>query len=170
MVQLHTVGGNAKTSYGIYVNSSLVDDTGWENGDCLRITVVDRELILVTHEQMPVDQWIELYDAATANETIDEMDPADLVKLRDFSDGSDGRRPSSVTSLSQLSDSGHRVLVTNAVNRLQLSSNTSIHRRTNLGVLVLSPASIETEDVNKRVRGVLDKRESQLRNSSNTTE
>lgn len=170
MVKIHKVGGNAKTSYGVYVNSSLVDNTGWENGDSLRITVVDGELILVTHEQMPVDQWIELYDAVTTNETIDEMDPADLIKLRDFSDGSDGRRPSSVTSLSQLSDSGHRVLITNAVNRLQLSSDTSIRRRTNLGVLVLIPASIETEDVNERVRDILDKRESQLGNSSNPTE
>ena len=170
MVKIHKVGGNAKTSYGVYVNSSLVDDTGWENGDTLRITVVDGELILVTHEQMPVDQWIELYDAATTNETIDEMNPADLIKLRDFSDGSDGRRPSSVTSMSQLSDSGHRVLITNAVNRLQLSSNTSIRRRANLGVLVLIPASIETEDVNERVRDILDKRESQLGNSSNPTE
>ena len=170
MVKIHKVGGNAKTSYGVYVNSSLVDNTGWENGDSLRITVVDGELILVTHEQMPVDQWIELYDAATTNETIDEMDPADLIKLRDFSDGSDGRRPSSVTSMSQLSDSGHRVLITNAVNRLQLSSNTSIRRRANLGVLVLIPPSIETEDVNERVRDILDKRESQLGNSSNPTE
>ena len=170
MVKIHKVGGNAKTSYGVYVNSSLVDDTGWENGDSLRITVVDGELILVTHEQMPVNQWIELYDAATTNEKIDEMDPADLIKLRDFSDGSDGRRPSSVTSMSQLSDSGHRVLITNAVNRLQLSSNTSIRRRANLGVLVLIPPSIETEDGDERVRDVLDKRKSQLGNSRDITE
>jgi len=170
MVQLHIVGGNAKTSYGIYINSSLLDDTGWETSDSLRITVVDGELILVTHEQMPVNQWIELYDAATTNETINEMDPADLIKLRDFSDGSDGRRPSSVTSLSRLSDSGHRVLVTNAVHRLRLTANTAIRRQANLGVLVLIPASIETEDVNERVRDILDKRESQLGNSSNPTE
>lgn len=170
MVQLHIVGGNAKTSYGIYMNSSLVDDTGWETGDSLRITVVDGELVLVTHEQMPVNQWIELYDAATTNEKINEMDPADLIKLRDFSEGSDGRRPSSVTSLSRLSDSGHRVLVTNAVHRLKLTSNSTIRRQANLGVLVLVPASIETEDVNERVRDILDKRESQLGNSSNPTE
>ena len=170
MVQLHEVGGNAKTSYGVYVSEGLIDLAGWENGDSLRITVVDRDLILVTRESMPTDQWIELYDAATTNETIDEMNPADLIKLRDFSDGSDGRRPSSVTSMSQLSDSGHRVLITNAVNRLQLSSNTSIRRRANLGVLVLIPPSIETEDVNERVRDILDKRESQLGNSSNPTE
>ena len=133
MVQLHKVGGNAETSYGVYVNAGLIDTAGWENGDSLRITVVDHDLILVTPEQMPTEQWIELYDAATAGKTVDEMSPVEVVRLLDVTDGKDGRRPSSATSLAPLGDSGHRILVTNAAKRLQLLSGTGIRRRANLG-------------------------------------
>jgi hypothetical protein len=58
MVKLHTVGGEADTSYGVYVNKGLIERVGWENGDSLRVTAVDQDIILVTPEQMPTEQWI----------------------------------------------------------------------------------------------------------------
>jgi hypothetical protein len=162
MVKLHKVGGNAKTSYGVYVNEGIINRAGWENGDSLRITVVDDDLILVTDEQMPTEQWVELYDAATARKTVDEMTPVELVRLLDVGDGDDGRRPSSVTSLAPLGDSGHRILITNAARRLQLVPGTGVARRANLGVVVLVPSTTETDEVNQRAGDVLDAREAQL--------
>jgi hypothetical protein len=162
MVQLHRVGGNAENSYGIYVNESLIQLTGWENGDSLRITAVDDDLIIVTSERMPTEQWVELYDAATARKTVDELSPVELVRLLDTTDGKDGRRPSNVTSLAPLGDSGHRILVTNAAKRLQLLPGTGIRRRANLGVVVLIPTSSATDEVNERAQAVLDDREEQV--------
>jgi len=156
MVQLHKVSGNAETSYGVYLNAGLIDTAGWENKDSLHIAVVDDDLILVTPERMPTEQWIDLYDAATAGKTIDEMSPVKLVRLREVTNGEDGRRPSSTTSLAPLGDSGHRILVTNAAKRLQLTSGTDIRRRANLGVIVLIPAPTATDEVNERARAVLD--------------
>jgi antitoxin component of MazEF toxin-antitoxin module len=162
MVKLHTVGGNASTSYGVYLSKRLIESAGWENGDSVRITTVDNDLILVTPEQMPTEQWMELYDAATARASVSEMAPADIINLLDISEGKDGRRPSSVTSIAPLGDSGHRILVTNAVNRLQLSTGTAIRRKANLDVIVLIPANRDSDDVKQRVRTILDTRESQL--------
>lgn len=162
MVTLHEVGGNAKTSYGVYVNKSLIGLTGWENGDSLRITVVDRDLILVTHESMPTEQWIELYDAATAGKSVDELTPVELVRLLDVGDGEDGRRPSTVSSLAPLGDSGHRILLTNAANRLQLRQGTGIRRRVDVGVVVLIPALTATDEVDERADAVLKARGAQL--------
>ena len=162
MVKLHKVGGNAETSYGIYVNRSLIDLTSWENGDSLRITVVDNDLILVTAERMPTKQWIELYNAATGGKHVEELAPDDLIKLLDTADGEDGRRPSNVTSLSSLGDSGHRILITNAAKRLQLRPGTNVRRRANLDVIVLIPEPTATETVEKRAQDVLDARETQL--------
>jgi hypothetical protein len=162
MVQLHKVGGNAETSYGIYINETQIELAGWEDGDSLRITTIDDDLILVTREDMPTEQWIDLYDTATARKTVDEMSPVELVRLLDVTDGKDGRRPSTVTSLAPLGDSGHRILVTNAANRLQLLPGTGVRRRANLGVIVLIPIPTATEEVNKRAQAVLDTREAQL--------
>lgn len=162
MVTLHEVGGNAKTSYGVYVNESLIDLTGWENGDSLRITVVDRDLILVTRESMPTEQWIELYDAATAGKVVDELTPVELVKLLEVGDGEDGRRPSAVSSLAPLGDSGHRILLTAAAKRLRLRPGTGIRRRANDGVVVLIPTPMATDEVIERVTAVLDVRGAQL--------
>jgi len=162
MVQLHEVGGNAKTSYGVYVSEGLIDLAGWENGDSLRITVVDRDLILVTRESMPTDQWIELYDAATAGRPVNELTPVELVRLLDVGEGEDGRRPSTVSSLAPLGDSGHRILLTNAAKRLQLRPGTGIRRRANDGVVVLIPAPTATEEVEERTKDVLDARGAQL--------
>lgn len=161
MVHLHTVGGNARTSYGVYLNKGQIERAGWSNGDSLRITVVDDDFVLVTPEHMPTQQWVELYDSATAKKTVDEMTPVELIMLVDASEGDDGRRASSVTSLAPLGESGHRILVTNAVNRLQLSAGTDILRRVNLDVVILVPADRETESVKERIRTVLDVRESQ---------
>ena len=111
---------------------------------------------------MPTEQWVELYDAATARKTVDEMSPVELVRLLDVGDGDDGRRPSSVTSLAPLGDSGHRILITNAARRLQLVPGTGVARRANLGVVVLVPSTTETDEVNQRARDVLDAREAQL--------
>jgi hypothetical protein len=162
MVQLHEVGGNAKTSYGVYVGEGLIGLAGWENGDSLRITVVDRDLILVTRESMPTEQWIELYDAATAGKPVDELTPVELVRLLDVGEGEDGRRPSTVSSLAPLGDSGHRILLTNAAKRLQLRPGTSIRRRANDGVVVLIPAPTATDEVEERAKDVLDARGAQL--------
>jgi hypothetical protein len=162
MVQLHEVGGNAKTSFGVYVNEALIDLAGWRNGDSLRITVVDYDLILVTSENMPTEQWIELYDEATAGKTVDELTPVELVGLLNVAEGEDGRRPSSVTSLAPLGDSGHRILLTNAARRLQLRPGTGIRRRANEGVVVLIPSSTATNGVNDRAQDVLDTRGAQL--------
>ena len=162
MVQLHEVGGNAKTSYGVYVSEGLIDLAGWENGDSLRITVVNRDLILVTRESMPTEQWIELYDAATAGKTVDELTPAELVRLLDVGDGEDGRRPSTVSSLAPLGDSGHRILLTSAANRLQLHPGTRIRRRVDEGVAVLIPAPTATDEVHERADNVLKARGAQL--------
>ncbi|WP_255150363.1 hypothetical protein [Halorarius halobius] len=162
MVQLHEVGGNAKTSYGVYVSEGLIDLAGWENGDSLRITVVDRDLILVTRESMPTEQWIELYDAATAGRPVNELTPVELVRLLDVGEGEDGRRPSTVSSLAPLGDSGHRILLTNAAKRLQLRPGTGIQRRANDGVVVLIPAPTATEEVEERAKDVLDARGAQL--------
>ena len=162
MVTLHEVGGNAKTSYGVYVNESLINLAGWEDGDSLRITVVDSELIIVTPEDMPTEQWVELYDAATAGKTVDELTPVELVRLLNVADGEDGRRPSSITSLAPLGESGHRILLTNAAKRLGLRPGTGIRRRANEGVVVLIPAPTDTDEVNERAQAVLDARETQL--------
>jgi hypothetical protein len=162
MVQLHEVGGNAKTSYGVYVNKSLIDLAGWGNGDSLRITVVDNDLILVTPENMPTEQWIELYDEATAGKTVDELTAAKLVRLLNVTEGEDGRRPSSVTSLAPLGESGHRILLTNAAKRLQLGPGTGIRRRANEGVVMLIPSSTATDEVNERAENVLEARGEQL--------
>lgn len=162
MVQLHEVGGNAKTSYGVYVGEGLIGLAGWENGDSLRITVVDRDLILVTRESMPTEQWIELYDAATAGKPVDELTPVELVRLLDVGEGEDGRRPSTVSSLAPLGDSGHRILLTNAAKRLQLRPGTGIRRRANDGVVVLIPAPTATDEVEERAKDVLDARGAQL--------
>lgn len=162
MVRLHKVGGNAKTSFGIYVSESLIDLTGWENGDSLRITVVDNDLVLVTRESMPTEQWIALYDAATAGKTVDELTPVELVRLLDVGDGEDGRRPSTVTSLAPLGDSGHRILLTNAAKRLELRQGTSIRRRANKGVVVLIPTPTATDEINERADDVLKARGVQL--------
>jgi hypothetical protein len=162
MVKLHTIGGKANTSFGIYVGKGLIERTGWENGDSLRITAVDDDLILVTPEQMPTEQWTALYNVATALKTIDEMSPAELVTLLDVSEGEDGRRPSSVTSLAPLGASGHRIVVTNAVHRLNLSTGSNILRRVGMDVVVLIPEDRETESVKQRVRDVLDVREGQM--------
>jgi len=162
MVQLHEVGGNAKTSYGVYVSEGLIDLAGWENGDSLRITVVDRDLILVTRESMPTEQWIELYDAATAGRPVNELTPVELVRLLDVGEGEDGRRPSTVSSLAPLGDSGHRILLTNAAKRLQLRPGTGIRRRANEGVVVLIPAPTATEEVEERAKDVLDARGAQV--------
>jgi len=162
MVQLHEVGGNAKTSYGVYVSEGLIDLAGWENGDSLRITVVDRDLILVTRESMPTEQWIELYNAATAGRPVNELTPVELVRLLDVGEGEDGRRPSTVSSLAPLGDSGHRILLTNAAKRLQLRPGTGIRRRANEGVVVLIPAPTATEEVEERAKDVLDARGAQV--------
>jgi len=162
MVTLHEVGGNAKTSYGVYVNESLINLAGWEDGDSLRITVVDSELIIVTPEDMPTEQWVELYDAATAGKTVDELTPVELVRLLNVADGEDGRRPSSITSLAPLGESGHRILLTNAAKRLGLRPGTGIRRRANEGAVVLILAPTDTDEVNERAQAVLDARETQL--------
>jgi hypothetical protein len=162
MVKVHEVGGNAKTSYGVYVNKALIDLAGWENGDSLRITVVDRDLILVTRESIPTEQWIELYDAATAGKTVDELTPVELVRLLDVGDGEDGRRPSTMTSLAPLGESGHRILLTNAAKRLQLRPGAGIRRRADEGVVVLIPTSTATDEVDERANNVLTARGAQL--------
>jgi len=162
MVTLHEVGGNAKTSYGVYVNESLINLAGWEDGDSLRITVVDSELIIVTPEDMPTEQWVELYDAATAGKTVDELTPVELVRLLNVADGEDGRRPSNITSLAPLGESGHRILLTNAAKRLELRPGTGIRRRANEGVVALIPTPTATDEVNERAQAVLDARETQL--------
>jgi len=162
MVQLHEVGGNAKTSYGVYVSEGLIGLAGWENGDSLRITVVDRDLILVTRESVPTEQWIELYNAATAGRPVNELTPVELVRLLDVGEGEDGRRPSTVSSLAPLGDSGHRILLTNAAKRLQLRPGTGIRRRANEGVVVLIPAPTATEEVEERAKDVLDARGAQV--------
>jgi len=162
MVTLHEVGGNAKTSYGVYVNESLINLAGWEDGDSLRITVVDSEHIIVTPEHMPTEQWVELYDAATAGKTVDELTPVELVRLLNVADGEDGRRPSSITSLAPLGESGHRILLTNAAKRLGLRPGTGIRRRANEGAVVLILAPTDTDEVNERAQAVLDARETQL--------
>jgi hypothetical protein len=162
MVKVHEVGGNAKTSYGVYVNKALIDLAGWENGDSLRITVVDRDLILVTRESIPTEQWIELYDAATAGKTVDELTPVELVRLLDVGDGEDGRRPSTMTSLAPLGESGHRILLTNAAKRLQLRPGAGIRRRADEGVIVLIPTSTATDEVDERANNVLTARGAQL--------
>lgn len=152
MVQLHEVGGNAKTSYGVYVSKGLIDLAGWEDGDSLRITVVDHDLILVTRESMPTEQWVELYDAATAGKTVDELTPVELVRLLDVGDGEDGRRPSTVTSLAPLGESGHRILLTNAAKRLQLQPGAGIRRRADEGVVVLISTSTATDEVTRDIK------------------
>ncbi|WP_257300797.1 hypothetical protein [Haloarchaeobius sp. FL176] len=162
MVQLHKVSGNAKTSYGVYVNKALIDLAGWEDGDSLRITVIDHDLILVTRESMPTEQWIELYDAGTTGKTMDELTPVELVRLLDVGEGEDGRRPSTVSSLAPLGGSGHRILLTNAAKRLQLHAGTGIRRRANEGVVVLIPTPTATDEVNKRAKDVLDARGAQI--------
>jgi hypothetical protein len=162
MVKLHTVGGEADTSYGVYVNKGMIERVGWENGESLRVTAVDQDMILVTPEQMPTEQWIELYDTATALKGVDEMSPVELVTLLEVSEGKDGRRPSSVTSLAPLGASGHRIVITNAVNRLQLLPGSGINRRGTMDVVVLVPADRDTEDVKQRVRRVLDTRLKQM--------
>ena len=162
MVKVHEVGGNAKTSYGVYVNKALIDLAGWENGDSLRITVVDRDLILVTRESIPTEQWIELYDAATAGKTVDELTPVELVRLLDVGDGEDGRRPSTMTSLAPLGESGHRILLTNAAKRLQLRPGAGIRRRADEGVVVLIPTSTATDEFDARANNVLTARGAQL--------
>jgi len=162
MVQLHEVGGNAKTSYGVYVSEGLIDLAGWENGDSLRITVVDNDLILVTRENMPTEQWIELYDTATAGKTVDVLSPVELVRLLDVGEGEDGRRPSTVTSLAPLGDSGHRILLTNAAKRLQLRPGVGIRRKANEGVVVLIPAAKATDEVDERADDVLKARGAQI--------
>jgi len=162
MVQLHTVGGNARTSFGVYLNNGQIERAGWENGDSLRITVVDRDLILVTRESMPTEQWVELYDAATAGKTVDELTPVELVRLLDVGDGEDGRRPSTVTSLAPLGESGHRILLTNAAKRLQLRAGAGIRRRADEGVVVLIPTSTATDEVDERANNVLKARGAQL--------
>jgi hypothetical protein len=162
MVRLHEVGGNAKTSYGAYMSASLIDLAGWENGDSLRVAVVDNDLILVTRENMPTEQWVELYDAATAGRPVDELTPVELVRLLDVGDGEDGRRPSTVSSLAPLGDSGHRILLTAAAKRLRLHLGTGIRRRANEGVVVLIPTPTATDEVNERTTAVLDARASQL--------
>lgn len=144
------------------MSEGLIDLAGWENGDSLRITVVDRDLILVTRESMPTDQWIELYDAATAGRPVNELTPVELVRLLDVGEGEDGRRPSTVSSLAPLGDSGHRILLTNAAKRLQLRPGTGIRRRANDGVVVLIPAPTATEEVEERTKDVLDARGAQL--------
>ena len=144
------------------MSEGLIDLAGWENGDSLRITVVDRDLILVTRESMPTDQWIELYDAATAGRPVNELTPVELVRLLDVGEGEDGRRPSTVSSLAPLGDSGHRILLTNAAKRLQLRPGTGIRRRANEGVVVLIPAPTATEEVEERTKDVLDARGAQL--------
>ena len=73
-----------------------------------------------------------------------------------------GRRPSNVTSLSPLGDSGHRILITNAAKRLQLRPGTNVCRRANLDVIVLIPEPAATETTEKRAQDVLDARETQL--------
>mgnify|MGYP006270171005 CR=1 FL=1 len=161
MVQLHAVGGNANTSFGVYLNKSLIEQAGLANGDSLRITAVDDEFILVTPERMPLQQWIELYNSATSRQAVDEMTPAELVTLLEVGEGDDGRRPSSVTSLAPLGDSGHRILVTNAVARLQLPVGADIQRRAGPDIVVLVPIERQTDSVKQRVRDVLDTRASQ---------
>jgi antitoxin component of MazEF toxin-antitoxin module len=161
MVQLHAVGGNANTSFGVYLNKSLIEQTGLANGDSLRVTAVDDEFILVTPERMPIQQWIELYNSATSRQTADEMTPAELVTLLEVAEGEDGRRPSSVTSLAPLGDSGHRILITNAVARLQLPVGADIQRRVGPDIVVLVPVERQTESVKQRIRDVLDTRASQ---------
>ena len=144
------------------MSEGLIDLAGWENGDSLRITVVDRDLILVTRESMPTEQWIELYDASTAGKAVDELTPAELVRLLDVGDGEDGRRPSTVSSLAPLGDSGHRILLTSAANRLQLHPGTRIRRRVDEGVAVLIPAPTATDEVHERADNVLKARGAQL--------
>lgn len=126
MVKLHTIGGKAKTSYGVYVGKGLIERVGWDNGHSLRVTAVEQDLILVTPEQMPTEQWIELYDEATPLKRVDEMSPTELVTLLEVSEGDDGRRASNLTSLAQLGASGHRIVITNAVNRLKLDLGETI--------------------------------------------
>jgi antitoxin component of MazEF toxin-antitoxin module len=161
MVQLHAVGGNANTSFGVYLNKRMIEKAGLENGDSLRITIVDDEYILVTPERMPIQQWMELYNSATSRRTIEEMTPAEVVTLLEVTEGEDGRRPSSVTSLSPLGDSGFRVLITNAVARLQLPVGADIRRWVGPDIVVLVPVERQTDNVKQRVRDVLDTRESQ---------
>lgn len=162
MVQLHKVGGKAKTSYEVYLNQGLINRAGWQNGDSLRITVIDHDIVLVTREDMPTEQWIELYDTATAGKTVEELTPVELVRLLDVAEGEDGRRPSSVTSLAPLGESGHRILLTNAAKRLQLCPGTGIRRQANEGLVVLIPSPTATEEVNERAQDTLDTREAQL--------
>lgn len=144
------------------MSASLIDLAGWENGDSLRVAVVDNDLILVTRENMPTEQWVELYDAATAGRPVDELTPVELVRLLDVGDGEDGRRPSTVSSLAPLGDSGHRILLTAAAKRLRLHLGTGIRRRANEGVVVLIPTPTATDEVNERTTAVLDARASQL--------
>lgn len=162
MVQLHSVGGNAETSYGIYVSKALIEATGWKTSDSLRITAIDDNLILVTLEEMPIQDWIELYDTATAQKTVDEMSPADLVRLLNTTEGKDGRRPSTVTSLSPLGDSGYRILVTNAAKRLRLPLGTDVHRRASSGVMLLIATPTVSKELAERVKNVLKVRGAQV--------
>jgi hypothetical protein len=162
MVKLHTIGGKAKTSYGVYVSKGLIERVGWDNSHSLRVTAVEQDLILITPEQMPTEQWIELYDVATPLKRVDEMSPTELITLLEVSEGEDGRRPSNLTSLAQLGASGHRIVITNAVNRLELDPGEAINREVGMDVVVLVPEKKGTESVKQRVRDVLDVRAAQV--------
>lgn len=155
MVRIHCVGGNAKTSYGVYMSATLIDRAGWENGDSLRITAVDSDIILITHEQMSTERWIEVYNVVTRGKTVEQMNPDELVQLLAATEGDDGRRPSSVTSLAPLGEAGHRILITNAVRRLELQPGDRVHRRSENGVVVLVSTSKLTDEVRKRIEKVL---------------
>ncbi|GAB7093447.1 hypothetical protein JCM30237_05990 [Halolamina litorea] len=155
MVRIHSVGGNAKSSYGVYMSAALINRAKWVNGDSLRITAVDPDIILITHEQMSTERWIELYNAATRGRPVEQMNPAELVQLLAATEGDDGRRPSSVTSLAPLGEAGHRILITDAAKRLELEPGDRVHRRSENGVVVIVPTSKLTDEVKKRIEKVL---------------
>ena len=123
---------------------------------------MDPDLILVTSEHLPTEQWVGLYNTDTVGKTIDELAPAELVQLLDIVDEEDGRRPSSVTSLAPFGGSGHRILVTNTVNRLDLSVGMNVSRRAESGIAVPSVTKTETEYTKDRVDAILNTRVSQI--------
>ena len=90
------------------------------------------------------------------------MSPADLVRLLDTTEGKDGRRPSTVTSLSPLGDSGYRILVTNAAKRLRLPLGTDVHRRASSGVMLLVATPTVSKELAERVKNVLKVRGAQV--------
>ena len=63
------------------------------------------------------------------------MVSTEFVTLLEVSEGDDGRRASNLTSLAQLGASGHRIVITNALNRLKLDPGETINREIGMDVV-----------------------------------